>query len=422
LKTRTSGFLASIILVTIIVFLAVYAGFTLYNPNRFTSSNPSCKLDVISGDIQVLKKESLTWEPAVSGSILEPGSRIKTAAGANGLITFSNGTTTKLEPGTDVIIDKILDGEDAEQYTVILKQQLGKTWNQVTKSLGKTVFQIKTPSADINVHGTLFSTEVDKYGKTTVKTTEGRVSVAAQGEEVMVNPGKMVQVQPDQVPSQPADIPAPKYELVITFDKQTVGAVSDPSGSSTGYVSEETAVNQISESSITVDEESRQTIRIPEAKVGEYNLTVQGAADGVGTVSVEGFVNGKSAFLNIGSCNISAAKDTLVQLHYDVLSGLLQQDSSGGKGIFDGKAALASDKSATGANSGKTPPAASVQSRTQTGTTKTEPASGQPLEWADREKPGQLTRWITVGCLLFAIGIVFIVMRRNTGLNRRKDL
>jgi hypothetical protein len=227
----------------------------------------------------------------------------------------------------------------------------------------------------------------------------------------------MVQVLPNQKPSQAVNIPKPKYELVVTFDNQVVGMVSDPSGSSTGYSDKEASVNQISDSSITVDEESGRTIHIPAAKVGEYNLTMQGVADGVGKVSVEGFVNGKSAFLNIQSCNITAAKDTLVQLHYDVLSGLLQQDKSGDQGILKGKAAMASDisdRSATGVSSVKTQSAASVASQTQNSGSTNGDASDQNFLWFHGGKPGQLTRWITVGCLLFAIGIVFLVMRRNT--------
>jgi hypothetical protein len=404
-------------LVAIIAFLAVYAGFTLYNPDRFSYSSPSCKLNIICGDIQVLEKDSLAWEPAVDGMVLEPGSRVKTAAGANGVITFSNGTTTKLEPGTDVIIDKIDEGQDSQQFAVILKQQTGKIWNQVKKSADKTAFQIRTASAQVDVHGTLFSTEVDKSGKTVVKTTEGQVSVTAQGEEVEVNPGKMVEVLPDQAPSQPVDIPEPRYELVITFDKDTVGMVSDPTGSSTGYSDKETSVNLITDSSITFDEETGQTIHIPTAKVGDYHLTVQGTAGEAGNVSVEGFVDGKSAFLNIQSCNFTAAKDTLVQLHYDVLSGLLHQNDSGDQGTLKGKTAMASDvsdKSATGASSVNTQSAASAKSQTPGSASADGENSDQNFKWFHGDKPGQMTRWITVGCLIFVIGIVFLIMRRNT--------
>ena len=417
MKTRTGSILAAIILIAIIAFLAIDAGYTLYNPNRFSFSNPSCRLDIICGDIQVLKKDSLSWEPAVDGSELEPGSRVKTAAGSHGVITFSNGTTTKLEPGTDVIIDKIDEGQESQQYAVVLKQQSGKTWNQVKKSLEKTAFQIRTVSAEVNVHGTLFSTEVDKSGKTIVKTTEGRVSVVAGGEEVKVDAGKMTQVLPNQKPSQPENIPQPKYELVVTFDDQIYGTVSDPSGSSIGYLDEENTDNQITDSSITGDEETGRTIRIPTAKVGDYQLTVQGAADGVGNVSVEGFVNGKSAFLNIQSCNITAAKDTLVQLHYDVLSGLLNQGGSADQGTITGKAVMASDvsgKSTTGTSPGKTQPAVSAAGKAPNSGSAGGDTSDQGFLWFHGDKPGQLTRWITVGCLLFAIGIVFLVMRRST--------
>jgi hypothetical protein len=415
LKKRTGSLSAAIVMIAIVVFLAVDAGFALYNPHQLSLSSPFCVLDIIRGNILVMKKDALSWEKAANGMILEPGSRIKTAPDAHASLTFTRGTTTKLEPGTDVVIDKIEAGQDLQPYTVVLKQQSGKTWNQVDKADGQTSFQIRTASADIMVHGTLFTTEVDETGKTTVQTTEGRVGVSAGGQVVQVPAGKMTQVEPHGAPSAPAPIPQARNELVITVNNPAFGLVKDPSGSTAGYLNSGAKVNQISGSSISGDGASGQTIRIREPEAGDYTLMLHGVTDGTGEISVEGFVGGKTAFLHIESCNITAAKETLLKLHYEVIDGLLAREPQDEPGIA-GNAALASEISDKPAAAEKPAAIKTAPPATQPVAeklAKQEEPSTQGFSWFGGEKYGALTRWVTVGCLVFLAGVIFIFMRRS---------
>ncbi len=416
MKTRKGNLAAAIILVTIVIFLAVDAGFYLYNPNRFTTSSPSCVLDIIRGNVLVFKKDALTWEKAGNGMILESGSRIKTAADADAVVTFTSGTTTKLEPGTDLIIDKIEDSQSTQPYAVILKQQSGKTWNQVAKVGGKTSFQIWTTSADIMVHGTLFSTEVDENGKTTVQTTEGKVGVSAGGAEVQVAAGEMTEVKPHGQPSAPVAIPQAENELVITVNQPVLSLVKNPIGAIIGYLKNGAKVNQISGSSVSAVGESGSTIRIREPEAGDYTLTLQGITDGAGKISVEGFIGGKTAFLSIESCNITAANDTLLKLHYNVIDALLQCTDASGQGTTTGKVALASDlnEPAADINSTQTQPAPVDTNKTSGTPSKKDMSSDKGFTWFGIDKCGPLTRWVSIGCFLFLIVMVFITMRRKT--------
>jgi hypothetical protein len=413
LKNRTGAMSAAILLVIIVILLAVYAGFSLYSPDRLTLSSPFCVLDIIRGDVLVLKKDALSWEKAGNGMILEPGSRIKTAADADAVVTFTRGTTTKLEPGTDLIIDQIDDSQGTQPNAVVLKQESGKTWNQVDKAEGKASFQIRTTSADIMVHGTLFSTEVDETGKTTVQTTEGRVGVSAGGAEAQVAAGMMTEVKPHGQPSAPVVIPQARNELVITVDQPALGLIKDPSGASSGYLDSGAKVNQIAGSSVSAIGESRQTIRIREPEAGEYNLTLQGITDGTGQVSIEGFIGGKSAFLHIESCNITAARDTLLKLQYNVIDALLQRTDASNPGIAAGKAALASDEPAPDVKSTKIQPAPTDSNKTPGALSKKDTSSDKGFTGFVIGKNGQLTRGVSIACFLFLIGLVFIFMRRK---------
>ena len=324
-KSRVGIGFASVILVAIVVFLAVDIGFSLYSPNRLNSILPFSTLNIIGGNIQVQTKDSLAWEKAKDGIMLEPGSRVRTAPDSYASISFAQGTTSKLEPGTDLIVDKLESDKDKQLDTVVLKQQSGKTWNQVAKRAdGSSYFQIQTSSADIKVHGTLFATEVDESGKTIVQTTEGRVSVNAQGQEVQVPAGQQTVVKPGAAPSVPAPIPPARNELVITVSKPAIGLVVDPSGSSTGYRSTGLPLNQISGSQVSSPEGLSQTVRIREPSNGEYTLILNGVADGSTSISVEGFAEGKSAFVYTESCNVTSINETVRKLHVDILAGLLQ--------------------------------------------------------------------------------------------------
>lgn len=418
MKTRTGSIAAAIILVILMIFLAVDAGFSLYNPNRLALTSPFCVLNIIRGNILMMKKDALTWEKASDGMVLEPGSRIKTAPDAHASLTFTRGTTAKLEPGTDLVVDKIEESQGTQPYTVVLKQQSGKTWNQVDKSGGNTSFQIRTTSADVRVHGTLFSTEVDASGKTTVETTEGMVSVTAGGAEVQVAAGMMTEVKPHEKPALAVAVPRAKNELVITVDNPAFGLVKDPSGSSVGYLNSGAKVNQISGASVSVVEETGQTIRIREPEIGDYTLTLRGVTDGTGQISVEGFVGGRSAFIRVESCNITAAKETLLKLHYDVIDGLLQRSSPSDQGVLESKVALASQLSSVTTTQEKPakiqPAPTATRQPAPEAISKTEKSSDKGSTGFGIDKYGLIGRLVSIGCFLFLAAVVFIIMRKNS--------
>jgi len=418
LKTRTGSIMTAIVLVTIVLFLAVDAGYFLYNPGRFTTSFPFGVLNIIRGNVQVLKKDALSWEKASSGMALEPGSRVKTSLDAHAVITFAVGTTSKLEPGTDLVIDKIEEGQGGSQaYAVMLKQQSGKTWNQVDKAGGGTNFQIRTASAEITVHGTLFTTEVDGAGKTIVQTTEGRVGVSAGGSEVQVSAGMMTEVKPNEKPSPPVAMPQAKNELVITVNQPAYSLVKDPSGSSAGYLDSGAKVNQISGSTVSEVGQSGQTICIREPEAGDYTLSVRGITDSAGQVSVEGLVNGKSTFLHIESCNITAAKDTLLKLHYDVIEGLLQRPDASDQGMAAASSTASAPVISGPPAESKTTnikPAPADTKKPPTTVTKKDTSADKGLTWLGADKNTQLGRLVSVGCFIFLITIIFVFMRRKS--------
>lgn len=385
------------------LFLAVDIGFFLYDPDRLNFTLPFSTLNIIGGDIQVQTNDSLVWERAEDGMTLEPGSRVRTSPDAYAAIDFAPGTTTKLEPGTDVIIARLENNQNEQMDTIMLKQQSGKTWNQVAKREDDSYdFQIQTSSAEIAVHGTSFTTEVGESGETTVQTTEGNVSVSAQGQEVKVPAGQQTTVEPGTPPAAPRPVPPAINELVLTIGKPAIGVIVDPSGSSTGYLGDGAPVNQITGSKLSTPEVAFQTVSIPEPATGEYTIKLHGITDGSTTLRIEGFAEGENTFSYGESFNITTAKDFVLKLQLDVLNGLL------------GKATVV--KAVTPESEAK--PAATAAKVT---TEEKEMPVVSSKEAASNEKEGWLqigdhyiaNIWITVTIIVLVLGGVLVAVWRK---------
>jgi hypothetical protein len=381
-----------------VLFLAVDIGFYLYQPERLSFGLPFSTLKIIGGDIQVQTKDSLVWEKAKDGMALEPGSRVRTAPDACASIDFAPGTTTKLEPGTDVIIARLENNQNAQLDTITLQQQSGKTWNQVAKRADDSYdFKIQTSTAEIAVHGTSFEAEVDESGETRVQTTEGDVSVRAQGEEVNVPAGHETRVKQGTPPAAPTPVPPAVNELVLTIGRPAIGVITDPSGSSTGYPGEGKPVNQITGSKLSPPGDDQQTVLIPEPASGDYTIKLHGITDGRTSLRIEGFAEGESKFSYAESCNITTAKDYILKLHIDVLNGLL------------GKATVV--KAATPES--QAGPAATAADKEMPDVSSQKAAPNQKESWLHFEDNYIAPIWIAVTFVVLIVGSLLLVVWRR---------
>jgi hypothetical protein len=325
LRKRLGGIFIAFILIAALAFLALDVGFALYKNDRFEEASPVCTLNILSGDVTVLPADAFMWEEAEDGMVLDPGSRVRTAGNAYASLAFSEGTTTSIQPGTDIIIDQLGNGDSTQANSILLKQRSGKTWNQVAKRSGDdSTFQIQTPSASIAVHGTLFSTEVDESGATLVQTAEGLVNVSAEGEAVLVSEGQQTTVYSGAPPAIPSPAPPAENELLFTIDASVYGHVTSPGGASTGVLPDGSAINQIFGSRILTSDDMNRMILISEPDEGEYSVVLFGDVGTSGTYTIEGFSGGERTFTEAGSANITSEEGMVLKLHLDVIDGLIK--------------------------------------------------------------------------------------------------
>ncbi|MFC2122447.1 histidine kinase N-terminal 7TM domain-containing protein, partial [Bacteroidota bacterium] len=315
---------------TIAAFLALTAYFLPDALNTMPSpSGPAsqCTVTILRGSVEVMSQGLLNWQQGTDGMSLAEGTRLRTSSDAHALLTFFEGSTIKLEPNTDIEIQQINDTED-EPATILLKQWMGRTWSNVTKKADSgSHYAIETPSAVALVHGTLFATEVDGTGITTVATTEGLVSVVAQDEEVYVPAAQQTEVERGAPPSQTKPVSNPDAELVITFDMPVVGSVIDPTGSSTGYLPGGLGFNQIAGSQSSSPDGGTQTITIPEPMSGEYTVVLRYVGDGKASFNVDGRSDGGSIYHHARAHEGTNGSVWVIHVDVNVNDGLLSYAS-----------------------------------------------------------------------------------------------
>jgi len=190
--------------VTLALSLVIGTSFSIFAPVYSSSSPiPECTLSILNGTVEVQEPGSDNWEQAVNGMFLITGTYARTAVESHAMLTFFEGSTITLDSDTTIEIRQ-LDFNEKQSTTIILKQWLGRTWSRVVKMVESgSYYEVETPSAIAVVRGTQFLIEVDDAGATRLNTTEGLVSVIAQGEEVYVSAGQQTTVEPGYSPSEP---------------------------------------------------------------------------------------------------------------------------------------------------------------------------------------------------------------------------
>jgi hypothetical protein len=300
--------------------------------SNFMSPAPAlaaqCTLSIFSGHVEVQAPGEDGNQNGTDGMTLSVGTHIKTAADSRALLTFFDGSTLELEPGTDIEIQQ-LDYTNEETINIVLKQWVGRTWSRVVKMVDAgSHYKIETPSACAIVRGTLFTTEVDEAGTTTVATTRGLVSVVAQGEEVYLPANVQTSVSDGQAPSQPMASPRPSAEIIINIDTPAIGSIINPNGASTGELPDGTSFNQIpgSQSSLS---EGTQVISLPQPESGEYMIVLRYLSEGTAYFNIQGKSEDRVAFDYTGNYD-GGSNGWVINLNLHVADGLIVAGELGG--------------------------------------------------------------------------------------------
>jgi len=249
----------------------------------------STQLIVISDSITV-NGEVLVEEEVQ----LKAGDVIVTSATGRALITFFEGSSTQLEPGTEITVEELV--EDIRGTTVIrLHQELGSTWNRVARLFDTaSSFEIRTSTATACVRGTALTVDVDEQGDTEVSVSEGEVELEVAGKLVKVPSGKKTKVKDGQA-GDVEDIPEAVSSLIVSMECPALLNVIDPMERNAGIVYPGFVVNEIPlcdviwvESEDNKAEFKSQTVKINEPVSGVYGVVIHAKDDGLVQLTITG--------------------------------------------------------------------------------------------------------------------------------------
>ena len=218
---------------------------------------------------------------AADGQVLNAGDRVRTADAGYAVVTFFDGSTVEIEPGTTITFIQATAAASGA-ITIQLEQAIGRTWASVQRlARADSKFELRTPATTATVRGTGFVTDVLASGATTVTTTDGIVEVSAEGTTVVVPAGSLATVQPSAAPSPPG--PAPRAQNILRFGLHSPAhlVVVDALGRACGIVpTGPTLVRQIPGCLATEAGIDPQLVDLPNAAAGLYSIVIETVAPG----------------------------------------------------------------------------------------------------------------------------------------------
>jgi hypothetical protein len=185
----------------------------------------SATLTLIGGSVSVRHGAGGTFVDGVDGEVLRPGDTVRTGAESRAVLTYFEGSTVTIEPGTELAIDAV---SSQDSTTVVqMTQTIGRTWHVVTRLVnGNSKYEVKTPASTASVRGTAFTVETDG-SSTTVTTTDGTVvdqvpdpQSPGRSVDVPVGPGQQHTQGRGQGPGAPQPAPPPDRKVTITLSEQ----------------------------------------------------------------------------------------------------------------------------------------------------------------------------------------------------------
>ena len=156
-------------------------------------------LSVATGTVSVARPGSAKVDGKV-GMRVQAGDVIESGNNSTAIITFFEGSTIELKPGTSIEVVS-LGAARSGSTTVLLRQTLGGTVSRVVKLTdAKSRYEIETPVAVAGVRGSIMLVDVAADGTTHVGNQAGKIVVVAQGVELEVPVGGGGLVKPGEPP------------------------------------------------------------------------------------------------------------------------------------------------------------------------------------------------------------------------------
>lgn len=261
-------------MVDLLVLVTIVAGAAYFVFGGATAAPATAVASVIAPALEA-QRGGAPFVPLLDGEVVSGGDKVRADANGRGFLTFSDGSTLAVEPGSQVAVTELSSHADGS-LVLRVEQTLGRTWANVKKPGNPNArVEIKTPAATAMVRGTAWETIVLANLTTIIKTTEGAVLVRAQGVEREATAGMQVTTQLGQPPAAPQP-QAPLANLRFASPAGTEITVFTPNGLACGGGRSDAP--SCTEGSVI----------LREVIAGQYTVLMRAAASVNATLTMEG--------------------------------------------------------------------------------------------------------------------------------------
>jgi VCBS repeat-containing protein len=170
----------ALVLLILVVSILVGCGGGSSTPSTLTT------LSAIDGDVSVMETGTDSWTEGKVGMSLEDGDVVKTGDDSSAEITFFDGSTIELQPGTEVEIAS-LDIADSGYTTISLEQTIGATISRVVNIIDpQSSYEVETTTGVAAVRGSIMVVCVTEEGTSWIANQQGNIWSRSQGVELQV--------------------------------------------------------------------------------------------------------------------------------------------------------------------------------------------------------------------------------------------
>ena len=243
--------------------------------------------------VQRVPAGAATPAPARDGASLAVGDRVLTGPGATALITFLDGSTVTVQPGSDVTVTKADVGTTSAAISVRIS--LGTVWARVARLADPgSRLSLDANTASATVHDGLIGGQQNADGSFVCWTQSPGMAVVDKGglEMIRVEPGQRATLKPGEQPAV-ATFRANLSVLRVTVPPGVLPLLLMPDRARVaGFVAPGVEVNQVFGSNTSQAADGARALEVPAGVAGSYLLVLESERTGPDYVSWAAFVEG----------------------------------------------------------------------------------------------------------------------------------
>ena len=280
---------------SVVLFIAVATILTLAGP-WVASANPGAvtvgTLTILAEPVQYRAAGARDPQPGQAGMNLAEGDTVWTGADGYALITFLDGSTVTVEPGSEVTVKRAERHHDVSRIGLLIL--VGKVWARVAERVGRqSSLSLESNANAATARDGLIGAEVRKDGTFTCWTRRGEITVrdAAGNPLDVVAPGNKLTLTPKKAPRTEA-FRVQDSTLEVSATGNVLPLVQLPDGRRVaGWSGSGVEVNQVF-GSLTAATTDGRHVEVPAGRPGNYAVVLVGHAAGPFTVTMVGRYKG----------------------------------------------------------------------------------------------------------------------------------